>query len=495
MNPTHYRDIFNTLKPKNLDATRLDQLARQVAYSFIDHCYFDDHVEPAYIDLLCDLATQMPDEQFNRIGAAALFGVVIERLCDDYEDFCFDTYNRVMTQILSYCRRLPEGEKLDVLLRRFRLHNARDIAQRAEQVHSRKYTWDTSIELDRIVVLSRITIGADVAITSVIVQRLQDMYPQAEILLVGPEKLSQLFADSPNTRILPLNYTRRGGLVERFGVWHDVLEMLSSYAAGESAQRTLLIDPDSRITQLGLLPLSTADNYLYFDSHRDFYAAMAELTNEWLDDVFGPGDFRYPAIWPDARHRQSARDIIGRLRHHGCRHVVTVNLGVGGNTLKALGLPFEEKLIQALLSQPNTVVILDKGFGPEEALQAKSLQQAAGVHNHSTLEVQFGVWPEKLIKHGLLIVNCTIGEMAALIGQADEFIGYDSACQHIAAAQAKPTITVFAGTNHPRFVRRWRACGPATTKIVHVDAAGRENPNDLAGVVERVMQERTQGAF
>ncbi len=492
MNPTHYRDIFNSLTTNNIDAARLEQLARQVAYSFIDHCYFDDHVEPAYIDLLCDLATQMPDKQLNRIGAAALFGVVIERLCDDYEDFCFNTYNRVMTQILSYCRRLGEGEKLDVLLRRFRLHTARDISARAEQVHRHKYTWDTSIELDRIVVLSRITIGADVAITSVIVQRLQDMYPQAEIILVGPEKLGQLFDACRNVRILPLNYTRRGGLVERFEVWNDVLDMLSPYTTGDAAPRTLVIDPDSRTTQLGLLPLTSGNNYLYFDSHRDSFAAMAELTNEWLDDVFGGGNFRYPAVWPAAHHQKAAYDLLHRLRQGGCRHVVTVNLGVGGNSLKSLGLPFEQKLIPALLSQPDTVVILDKGFGPEEARQAATLQQAVREHNHPTCEADFSVWPGDAMKHGLLTVNCTIGQMAALIGQADEFIGYDSACQHIAAAQAKPTITVFAGTNHPRFVRRWRACGPAATKIVHVDAAGRENHNDLAGVVERVMQERSQ---
>ena len=48
---------------------------------------------------------------------------------------------------------------------------------------------------ERIYVLSRVTMGADVAITSVIIQRLQRMFDEAEIVLVGAEKLGELFAD------------------------------------------------------------------------------------------------------------------------------------------------------------------------------------------------------------------------------------------------------------------------------------------------------------
>ena len=52
-------------------------------------------------------------------------------------------------------------------------------------------------------------------------------------------------------------------------------------------------------------------------------------------------------------------------------------------------------------------------------------------------------------------VEAGIGQTAALIGTSDDFIGYDSACQHIAASLGIPAVTVFAGTNNPRFIRRW----------------------------------------
>ena len=64
---------------------------------------------------------------------------------------------------------------------------------------------------------------------------------------------------------------------------------------------TILVDPDSRLSQLGVLPIIPPDHYYFFDSRSDvsFAAnmAMAQLTNAWLDKVTGVHDFRYPGVW------------------------------------------------------------------------------------------------------------------------------------------------------------------------------------------------------
>jgi hypothetical protein len=80
--------------------------------------------------------------------------------------------------------------------------------------------------------------------------------------------------------------------------------------------------------------------------------------------------------------------------------------------------------------------------------------------------------------------------MAALIGHSDEYIGYDSACQHIAAAARTPTLTIFAGTNNKNFVRRWSACGDTDCRIVHVNTLTDPAHLDVNEVIARVMQER-----
>ncbi len=83
-----------------------------------------------------------------------------------------------------------------------------------------------------------------------------------------------------------------------------------------------------------------------------------------------------------------------------------------------------------------------------------------------------------------------MGEIAALIGQCDEFIGYDSACQHIAAAVQTPAVTIFAGSNDMNFVRRWSACGNVPHKIVHVDTLTDPQNINTNEVISRIMAER-----
>ena len=96
-------------------------------------------------------------------------------------------------------------------------------------------------------VLSRVTLGADVAVTSVLLAAAKQRFPHAEIVFVGPRKNYELFAGDPRLRHAPVDY-RRGSLRERLAVWDELQALLA-------APDALVIDPDSRLTQLGLLPV------------------------------------------------------------------------------------------------------------------------------------------------------------------------------------------------------------------------------------------------
>ena len=67
----------------------------------------------------------------------------------------------------------------------------------------------------RVFVLSRITLGADVAVTSVILDAAKRRFPAREITLAGPRKNYELFAGDPRIGHAPIDYVR-GGLRERF---------------------------------------------------------------------------------------------------------------------------------------------------------------------------------------------------------------------------------------------------------------------------------------
>ncbi|MBW2195498.1 MAG: hypothetical protein JRF37_07985 [Deltaproteobacteria bacterium] len=116
--PSLYQNEWLRLKKEGCTSDELTRLVRRIAYSFLDSYLKDCSYEKDYIDLLCDMTTFSKQ---NDLGAAAqaLFGIIIERLCDEFEELQTLTYNRVMAQVISFCRRIPSGKALNRELRAF----------------------------------------------------------------------------------------------------------------------------------------------------------------------------------------------------------------------------------------------------------------------------------------------------------------------------------------------------------------------------------------
>jgi hypothetical protein len=489
-----YRDKWSALIKQNCDPDQLKRLSRQVAYSFLDHYLKDCRYEKEYIDLLCEMTTFSEDPQLNNAGAHALFGIIVETLCDDFEELQTATYNRVMTQVISYCRNIPAGKELDLTLKEFRIYSSKDLLERVTKIRANCNSLSPQKHLKKIILLSRVTIGADVAITSVIVQRLSKIFPEAEIVLIGQSKLEEVYGGNPRIKIRKVPYSKRGALLARLSSWHLILEIIQQEMASSSPEETILVDPDSRLSQLGVLPLIPLDNYFFFDSRSDTSfnrtMSMAELANSWLNNLIGEGDLCYPKVWIPKSNLACATRFCARLRDNGARKIITVNFGVGGNPRKRVGSRLEERLLLTLLHEPNTVILLDKGYGKEELAYINSLINAIKEQGYSVRHTVFDSEISELINWGLIGMQSRIGEIAALIANSDEFIGYDSACQHIAAALGTPCVTIFAGSNNMRFIRRWSAYGPNSCHIVHVDTLTNPAAIDVDDIIARIMHVR-----
>ncbi len=493
MDPSIYRKKWHKLRDGKADANELHPLARQIAFSFIDKHFQSGLYVAEYIDLLCEMATFYSKVDLSNIASTALFEIVVEKLCDDFEDLPVEVYSRVMCQVISYCRTVPAGKSLDAELTDFGIVSPEELYRRAVATHTRQYRRDRGKPPRRIILLSRVTIGADVAILSVILQRLRRLFPEADLVVIGNHKLDGLFGGNPDVRIRELSYARRGGLFERFASWHATLDILREELA-DGEEDALVIDPDSRISQLGVLPMMHADNYLFLNTRDHVLTAnghcMAEWTNEWMNGVFGVPDFAYPTIWVPPAVTTTAGAKIDSLRAAGARRIVAMNLGVGQNPRKRVGLEFEKRLLRALVAVPGTVVVLDRGFGADEQERSTLLMAEMREQGSPCTETAFAAADRLTLSHGVVAIECGIGEMAALIARSDEYLGYDSACQHIAAAARTPTLTIFAGSNNTNFIRRWSACGDTDCRIVHVNTLTDSERVDVNEVVARIMQER-----
>src|SRR5260221_10301134 len=173
-----------------------------------------------------------------------LFRTVVEGLSDRFEPRLCDTYADMFAEILE---RTCHG-----------LH-ASEVRERYERIRKTRRFVGNINAIQKVFVLSRVTLGADVAVSSVFL-RAARQFPKAEVYFVAASKTWELFGGEPGIQHLPANYERNGSLAERLSVWPSLREDLS-HGTGN-----LIIDPDSRLTQLGLLPVCPDENYFFFES-------------------------------------------------------------------------------------------------------------------------------------------------------------------------------------------------------------------------------------
>jgi ADP-heptose:LPS heptosyltransferase len=349
-------------------------------------------------------------------GNRALFRILVERLGDLFEPRLCEVYADLFSEIIA--RRNPA------------LH-ADHVAARYQRIRlPRKCNGDPA----KVFVLSRVTLGADVAITSIMLDAAKQKFPHAEIHFVGPQKSWELFAADPRLHHLPISYGRSGTLDDRLSIWPQLLDHLSQPDG-------IVIDPDSRLTQLGLLPICSEDSYYFFESRSyggDGSESLVTLSQRWVAETFDVADAK-PYIHTGLDAPEFA---------------TTVSFGVGENPEKRIPDPFEQELLKQL---PRPVLI-DKGAGGEEAERVDRAVAAAG--------------------SGIEVWNGSFAGFAAHIAKSKLYVGYDSAGGHVAAACGVPLISIFAGFASERTFQRWRPTGKGPIQIVRADTT----PDVLAKV-------------
>jgi len=498
----------------------MDSLSEQLAAEFLsEYCgsktYLLDHILR-----LAELATS-ENAAVAEPDTLALFASLVERLADSFDPEAVSLYNRFFAHLIQICRRDARARSLDRELRNLGLDAEEEIVARSErlrQVSRVRAPRDWAQDLQRVIVLSRVTLGADIAITSVILERMKRNFPSAEIVLLGGKKAAELFGGDPRLRFNEIAYRRTGAIIERLLSWTDLLACVRGLTRDLDRREYLIVDPDTRLTQLGLLPVTSLDlndpqsrprsaeqdvsiaiappEYLFFPS-REYGSgtsqSLGELTSAWLDEVFGDRAKTYPSVCLNQADIETARGLVSRMRANGSRKIVAINFGVGENPHKRIGGDFEVSLVAHLLQQGNAIVF-DKGAGEDEKRRADAVIAEANRIERDGRRVRAieidgqdltGVLNSEHLDAEILVWNGRIGMLAGLIGESDLYIGYDSAGQHIAAALGVPCIDVFAGHSSPRMLDRWRPTGKAETRVVAVDQT---KGDDEINLVERVLK-------
>jgi hypothetical protein len=285
--------------------------------------------------------------------------------------------------------------------------------------------------VETVYVLSRVTLGADIKITSIILDAMKTRFRDAAIVLVANRKSIGLYAADSRIWHIDAEYPRSGPVSRRIEFAHQLRGRM------EGANR-IVIDPDSRITQLGLIPVCEPERYFHFPSRTANSADnLTDLTQHWLEEAFGESGEAY--IAPDG------------VSEEGDSPRAAISLGVGENDSKRIAGDFEARLIRTLGEKFRTIWI-DRGVGGEEARRVTAAAEASGCAER----VRF--W------------EGSFAGFASIISQCGLYVGYDSAGQHAAAAAGVPLISIFAGAPSDRFRQRWSPAGPGRIQVLDADS-------------------------
>lgn len=396
-------------------------------------------------------------------GASRFFGDVVEPACDSFDPAAQRGIERLLAAVLAG-------------------HAGSDV-DGADLLHARAaaVAGHTPVPRPDLCVLpSRVTIGADVAITAGILGVVRMAWPATRIALVGSRRtLAPVVAGQEGAFVWDHRYPRHGALADRIAVWRDASAELAAWTRRHPGARVLVLDPDSRITQLGLLSLGASTRL--FDSRSVTGAgSLTELATDWARRVTGlAATAPLPArVIPAPDHLDWGRAVVARLAARHGRPVVVVSLGVGGNPRKAGGVADEIAVLRRIAE--HATVVLDSGGTAAETSRAVGV--AAAVTDGPAAELAVGALPGD-VAGPVVLREGTLPAVTGLLAAADLYAGYDSAFQHLAAAVGTPAVAVFVDPPAPVFVDRW--CAPGATPVVVRRTAGA--PAAVAMVADTVI--------
>jgi ADP-heptose:LPS heptosyltransferase len=221
--------------------------------------------------------------------------------------------------------------------------------------------------------------------------------------------------------------------------------------------------------------------------------SIGQLSARWSGEIIDNLDPALPFVALPVEHQKFGRTIVAAISNqHSAlsKRVIAISLGVGGNRNKRISDEFEEQLIHHVLADAK--LILDKGASEEEREQINRITARLRAQGKMVIEMnqvnKSTFAGRNLPEADVVTWDGNIGAWAGLIAASDEYIGYDSAGQHIAAALGVPVLTIFVNSCNATFARRWQPFGKGEIMVVNVEAAELVNsPNFAAPVMSQIL--------
>lgn len=316
-------------------------------------------------------------------------------------------------------------------------------------------------------IFSRVTYGADILLTSIVIRHVIKRWPDVDVVVLGDRCIAGLFEGVKTVDVEDIKYPRRGLLVDRILSVLRIEQVLKEY------EMDLIINPDSRLDQLGLVPFRCNIPMLLWHPTcplNQTSGSLAVSIDKWLSRRLGTIPSCRPGIFFSKIFQQCAsqwKNIFGP-------NTIAVKLHHGGKPSKGLPFEYEIKLLERLASC-GWRILLSKGTGIREEMESNDLVHKLGWEYWDVQENDHG--KSRLIRFGetnideckLVRFYGSLPGWAAAVNGCGMALNYDSVGQHIAAALNVNSVVVFRDFPNERFIQAWTPPSKAVVKVVRLD--------------------------
>lgn len=439
-----------------------------------------------YIAMACN----SEDEIEQRSAIKTLFAGLVEVWNDSFSMRGRNAYacifGHIVWQACSADCELKKG------LRRFGIKSEADLLERHHRVRKNGY-FDPPDQARCIVVLSRVTIGADILLTNVLLQRLQQKYPDTRIVVMGDKKLGGLFGGMRNVEIKNIDYSRRGTLSTRLRSWLTLCDCITHI------DPDFVVAPDSRLDQLGILPVIRDEQYALWENlqTRDKTESLSVLVDEWACERFDLDT--QTACYPRLAFDQPTRDIADQMQNViQERPFIAVKLDYGGNEDKAVSRDWEVEILRSMIDR-GWGILIDRGFGEDELKNSDAIMRGIG---RTPFDISAGDKERgTLIKHlkasdiddqAIVRFYGSIAAWAACANACQLAFSYDSVGHHLAAALNIPVVIAFTGYKDDNFPSAWEPRGEAAVNMVCIPKSRKNSRSYLDKILDHITKLTTR---
>jgi hypothetical protein len=465
--------LIQDLKPEDAEA-----LAYRAAREFISSLD-KNKVNMDSVKILSELGFH-DDPEISRRTLEPLFGVVINDLKKSFSKQEGDVYLEIFPHLIMKAR--EKSLVVDRWFEKMKISKENpfeDIYQRNKKIREDKkfLSVEDRDKIKKVILLSRNTIGAEAYLNGMIINRLLSRLKNAEIVFVDSSntgkhifnnsriKLVNKFTDS-HGREVSLNWNRNGiNILERFEYTTQLAEFIELESKGLGNGEFIVFDADTRLSQTGAMPICSEDVHYFIDTVLEdeevdlgFVKNFGALCNDYLNSLFNEEEVSYPMIFVSEEEKKKARDFRGGLPEG---RVVLLHFG-SGIVRKTLSGEFERELLLKVFDYGIPLIVMPVlGWEKEKVKEHILFLERKG----------------KKQGEDFFVFQGSLSTFVALISMVDLCVSYDSQCQHMAAAQNVPFITLFTGYINKNFLKRWTPFSENFYKIIDLD----KNEGDYEG--------------